>query len=71
MKGHTGQQPGAGDSGCLGHLGLCPPFRVLGLEGAEEVPASPDNPASASGSSVDLPTLAFALPESKAGPLSS
>ena len=67
LKGHTGRQPWAGDSGGRGYLGLCCPFRFLGLEGAEKVPASPDNPASASGSSVDLPTLAFALLESDLG----
>lgn len=48
------------------NTGLCPPFRVLGLGGAGE-PASPANPVSASGTSVDIPTLAFALPESDPG----
>ena len=71
LKGHTGRRPGAGVSGGRGDLGLCRLFRFLGLEGAENVSASPDNPASASSSSVDLPTLAFALLESEPGPLSS
>lgn len=43
------------NSGLLGHLGPCPPLAVLGLGGAEE------EPVSASGSSCDLPALAFAL----------
>lgn len=48
-------RPQGVNSGLLGHLAPCPPLAVLGLGGAEE------EPVSASGSSCDLPALAFAL----------